>query len=68
VEGYLEDHAFLVWGLIELYEATLDSSWLEWAHQLNRLLLDKYLDEENGGFYLTSGDAARSDLRRKRKV
>jgi uncharacterized protein YyaL (SSP411 family) len=65
VEGYLEDHAFLVWGLIELYEATLDASWLEWAYQLNQVLLDKYLDEENGGFYLTSEDAEEVLTRKK---
>jgi hypothetical protein len=65
VEGYLEDHAFLVWGLIELYEATLDSQWLEWAYELNQVLLDKYLDEENGGFYLTSADAEEVLMRKK---
>ncbi len=65
VEGYLEDHAFLVWGLLELYEATLDSKWLEWAYQLNQILLDEYLDEENGGFYLTSKDAEEVLTRKK---
>ncbi len=65
VDGYLEDHAFLVWGLLELYETTLESAWLKWAYELNQVLLDKYLDEENGGFYLTSKDTREVLMRKK---
>ncbi len=65
VEGYLEDYAFLVWGLLELYQTTLDSSWMEWAYELNQVTLDKYLDKENGGFYQTSEDIKEVLMRRK---
>ena len=34
--GYLEDYAFFIWGLIELYEATCDLDFLEAAVRLNR--------------------------------
>lgn len=65
VEGYLEDYAFLVWGLLELYQTTLDSSWMEWAYELNQVTLDKYLDKENGGFYQISEDKKEVLMRKK---
>ncbi len=51
--GYLDDYAFLVWGLIELYEATFDLSYLEEAIAINRAMIDLFWDEVNGGFFFT---------------
>jgi uncharacterized protein YyaL (SSP411 family) len=51
--GYLDDYAFLVWGLIELYEATFDISRLEEAIALNREMIDIFWDMEGGGLYFT---------------
>lgn len=56
-EGCLEDYAAMVWGLLELYEATLDVEWLEKAWELNRLMLDLFWDEQGGGLYFTSKEA-----------
>lgn len=65
VDGYLEDYSFLTWGLMELYETTLNSDWLKWGYELNQTLLDKYWDAENGGFYLTSRDTPEILTRKK---
>ena len=65
VEGYLDDYTFLIWGIIELYQATLDSSLLKWAYQLVQVLLDEFQDKDKGGFYLTQKDAQELLLRRK---
>ena len=51
--GYLDDYAFLVWGLIELYEATFDVSYLEQAIVLNQAMIDIFWDKEGGGLYFT---------------
>jgi len=51
--GYLDDYAFLVWGLIELYEATFEVSCLEEAIALNQAMLDIFWDKQGGGLYFT---------------
>jgi uncharacterized protein len=51
--GYLDDYAFLVWGLIELYEATFDIIFLEEAVALNQAMLDIFWDDQHGGLYFT---------------
>jgi uncharacterized protein YyaL (SSP411 family) len=51
--GYLDDYAFLVWGFIELYEATFDVSCLEVAIALNQAMLDIFWDKQEGGLYFT---------------
>jgi uncharacterized protein YyaL (SSP411 family) len=51
--GYLEDYAFLVWGLIELYEASFEIDYLEEAIAINTSMVDIFWDEDNGGLFYT---------------
>ncbi len=51
--GYLDDYAFLVWALIELYEATFDVSCLEEALALNEAMIRIFGDEQGSGLYFT---------------
>ncbi len=53
IEGHLDDFVFLIWGLIELYEATFDPRWLERALELNERAVQDFWDSEHGGFYFT---------------
>jgi uncharacterized protein len=55
--GYLDDYAFFIWGLIELYEATFEVRYLRKALNLNRILMDLFWDEGQGGFYFTARDS-----------
>jgi len=56
VNGLLCDYAFLVWGLLELYEADFNPQILQEAVSLNELMLDLFWDEDEGGFFLTPED------------
>ncbi len=51
VTGYSEDYAFFIQALIDLYEGTFETEWLEEAENLNRKMIDLFWDERNGGFY-----------------
>ncbi len=62
----VDDYAYLVWGLIELYEATFEVNYLEYALRLNQELLDHFWDEGEGGFYFTPEDG--EDLLVRQKI
>lgn len=51
----LEDYAFLLFGVIELYEATLEPTHLDFAVQLADAMLEKFFDPEHGGFWQSAG-------------
>ena len=54
--AYLDDYAFLIAGLLDLFEATFDPRWLREAVALQDYLERHYQDSENGGFFMTSDD------------
>ena len=56
VTGYAEDYAYLAAGLIELFQATGDPAWLEWAMTLHRELDERFGDPVEGGWFSTTGD------------
>jgi uncharacterized protein YyaL (SSP411 family) len=52
--AHVDDYAFFIWGLLELYEATFDPACLKSAMELNQYLIAHYWDNQRGGFYFTS--------------
>jgi uncharacterized protein YyaL (SSP411 family) len=52
--GTADDYAFLIWGLLELYESTFQTAYLQRAHDLQKTFLTYYWDHENSGFFFTS--------------
>jgi uncharacterized protein len=54
--GYLDDYANVAHGLLELHVATGELRWLEEANRLARLAVERFGDEEHGGFFLAPGD------------
>ncbi len=55
--GYLDDYAYYVWGLLELYEITRKVSYLQKALDYNNRMIDDFADEEGGGFFFTSSNS-----------
>ncbi|HBV88366.1 MAG TPA: thioredoxin domain-containing protein [Desulfosporosinus sp.] len=55
--GYLDDYAFFIWGLLELYSASGNPQFLKTALQLQEDQDRLFWDEESGGYYLTGSDA-----------
>ena len=65
LNAYLEDHAFLVEGLLTLYESTFEPRWFAAARELANQMIERFADEERGGFFETSSDHEQLVARRK---
>jgi len=56
IRGFLEDYAFLCWGLLELYQACFEMKYLQEAIRLKEYTILNFWDEAGGGFYQTEED------------
>ena len=65
-DAYLDDYAFLVRGLLGLYEATGENQWLTSAQTLTDKMIQLFWDAKNGGFYYTKADAKHLIVRTKK--
>jgi uncharacterized protein YyaL (SSP411 family) len=65
MESNLDDYAFLVWGLLELYGATFEAGHLRTAVELNRDMLKRFWDEKEGGLYFSPDDGEELIVRPK---
>jgi uncharacterized protein YyaL (SSP411 family) len=54
--AFADDYAYLISGLISLYEATFNESYLQWADTLQQTQLRLFWDSENLGFFSTSAN------------
>ncbi|EPE08037.1 hypothetical protein F503_00820 [Ophiostoma piceae UAMH 11346] len=69
--AFAEDYAYLIEALIELYEATADAAWLEWADDLQKKQIALFYDSpsvaptathsSSGGFYRNRETDSTSD-------
>ncbi|MBS0663082.1 MAG: thioredoxin domain-containing protein [Verrucomicrobia bacterium] len=58
-EGFAEDYAYLIQGLLDLYEASFDRRWLEWAERLQATMDALFWDDARGGYFNSAaGDPA----------
>ena len=65
LNAYLEDHAFLLEALLTLYEASFEPRWFGEARAIADTMIERFADEEHGGFFETSVDHERLVARRK---
>ena len=65
LNAYLQDHAYLVQALLGLYEATFDPRWFAAARATSDTMIERFADDERGGFFETSSDHEQLVARRK---
>ncbi len=67
IYGFLEDYAYLIWGLTELYFVTFEGKYLKEALRLTDMVIKHFWDEENWGFF-QSPDFGEKVLVRKKEI
>ena len=65
IQATLDDYAFVIWGLLELYETTFDINYLKTAVELQNTQNEYFWDEINFGYFLTANDAEKLLTRSK---
>ena len=65
IKANVDDYAFLIWGLLELYESTFDLQYLKQAISLQGEMDNGFWDDENGGYFFTSHEAEELISRQK---
>jgi uncharacterized protein YyaL (SSP411 family) len=65
IEGFAEDYAFLIFGLLELFQSSGDVTWLAWARELQDRQDELFWDEVDGGWFSTTGTDSSVLLRAK---
>jgi len=54
--AYLEDYGLIITALVDMYEASLERKYLEFARGLAEVMIERFVDRDNGGFFFTSDD------------
>jgi uncharacterized protein YyaL (SSP411 family) len=65
IDAYAEDYAYLISGVLELFQAEPDDRWLEWAQTLQRRQDELFWDDRDGAWFSTTGRDANVLLRMK---
>ena len=65
VKAQASDYAFLILGLLSLYQTTFEVAIAEKARTLQEIMIEDFWDEKNGGFFSTSGESSDLPVRPK---
>jgi uncharacterized protein YyaL (SSP411 family) len=65
IKAMLDDYAFFIQGLLDLYEASFNPEYLMHARRLTQGMLELFWDAQDGGFFSTASDAERLFIRHK---
>jgi uncharacterized protein YyaL (SSP411 family) len=55
IEAYAEDYAYLIFGILEVFQTTGDPQWLAWARELQARQDELFWDADGGGWFSTTG-------------
>lgn len=64
-EGFADDYAYVIEGLLDLYQADGDPRWLQWSYRLQSTMDELFWDSTGGGYFATTGDDKSILLRMK---
>jgi uncharacterized protein len=64
-DGFADDYAFVIQGLLDLYEVSFDVRWLTFANELQQSLDALFWDDKRGGYFSVTGKDASVLLRMK---
>lgn len=56
VQGFADDYSYLIGGLLELYQVTGETKWLQWCQKLQTTLDELFWDQTAGGYFSAAGD------------
>ncbi|MBT3351399.1 MAG: thioredoxin domain-containing protein [Nitrospinaceae bacterium] len=65
LNAYLDDYAFMMMGLVDLYESSFEMRWLDEAAALAREAIARFWDEREGAFFFTAKDHEELIVRKK---
>ena len=65
IDGFVDDYAYFIQGLIDLYEASFDVKWLMWAIELQAKQDALFWDKDGGAYFSTAGNDPSILLRMK---
>lgn len=65
LSAHIDDYAFMINALIDLYETTFEIKYLKQAIKLNEILMEDFWDGQSGGFYFTSSTSEELIARQK---
>ncbi len=65
IDGFAADYAFLIQGLLDLYQAGLDPEWLRWADELQTKQDELFADAKGGGYFASAAGDKHVLMRQK---
>jgi len=65
INGMIDDYAFMIWALLELYETTFNVEYLKKAIQYNDKMIEHFWDKDKGAFFFTPDDGEELIIRKK---
>ncbi len=65
ISANLDDYAFMIWSLLELYDATFDAKYLARALEYEKVVKTHFYDQQQDGFFMTPDDGEKLLLRPK---
>ena len=62
---HIDDYSFMVWGLLNLYEATYKYQYLKEAIELSNIMVTDFWDNDGGGFFIGANESEKLIIRAK---